>query len=195
MTAKKTTAATAELDRQIAADASEQDVAPDALARITDATGKLLELDAYIAGLERELKKHEEERRRLAESVLPSLMDEADVASLTLADGVSVLRSEQVFASIAKANAEAATSWLIAHGHGALVKDAFTIPLDKGDTKLAAKVTALLTKAGIGFERRSSVHPQTLVAFVKESLAQGRSLPKAITHHVQPCIVIKAKRK
>lgn len=195
--AKKTKpTATAELDAMIAADADAQDLPPASLGRLTTLAEDAAELSRRIIAAEAEIDSMTKERRRLTEQVLPSLMDEAGLSSLTLTDGATMTRGEQVYASIAKDRANEAAAWLVENGYSALVKDSISISFDKGDVKLSAKVVTMLTKAKIGFERRSAVHPQTLVAFVKESLTQGRKLPESISCHVQPCVVLKqAKRK
>ena len=187
--------ATDTLDALIAEDAAAQQASPDTLARITTAAAELQVLEARVDQLEQETKEAEREARRLAEQVLPSLMDEAGVPFLGLEDGSKLERTEAVFASIAKDNAREATQWLEEHGYGSLVKNGFYIPVDKGDVKLSAKVRKVLEKAGLPFDEQCGVHPQTLVAFVRESLSQGRELPKTITYHVQPKVVIKQSRK
>lgn len=194
-TAKPKGKATDQLDAMIAEDAAAQQASPDTLARITSAAIELQVLEARTKQLEAETEETKREARRLAEQVLPSLMDEAGVPFLGLEDGSKVERTEAVFASIVKDNAREATQWLEENGYGALVKNGFTIAVDKGDVKLAAKVRKVLEKAGLPFEEQCGVHPQTLVAFVKESLSQGRELPKTITYHVQPKVVIKQPKK
>lgn len=186
---------TDQLDTMIVEDAAAQQASPDVLAQITTAAAELQVLEARAKQLEEQTEETKREARRLAEQVLPSLMDEAGVPFLGLEDGSKLERTDAVFASIAKDNAREATQWLEDHGYGALVKNGFTITVDKGDVKLAAKVRKALQKAKLPFEEQCSVHPQTLVAFVKESLLQSRKLPKTITYHVQPKVVIKQPKK
>jgi hypothetical protein len=52
-----------------------------------------------------------------------------------------------------------------------------------------------LTKAKVKFAITNTIHPQTLKAFAKESVADGRKLPQQIAVHIQPVVHIKAPRK
>lgn len=149
-----------------------------------------------VVQLSESLEKAKAEVKRITEQVLPPLMDEAAITALKLADNLTLERGEAVFASISKANALEAANWLEENGHGAIVKFAFTIPLEKGDTKMEKLVRKTLKAAKIGYEESCSVHPQTLTAFVKESLEAGRTLPDSIAVHVQPIVKLKmAKAK
>lgn len=188
---------TPDLDAEIAADAANETANPDVLARITTAAQEMRKLQKeaeHFTGLAAE---RETEARRLSEQVLPPLMDEAGVTDLGLDDDTRVERMEKVYASIAKDNEAAAAQWLEKHGYGDIIKSSVVIPVDKGDIKTLTRLRSSLTKAGIAFEERSGVHPATLVAFVKESLTMNppRDLPKAIMHHTQAVVVLKAQKK
>lgn len=166
----------------------------DKLEAITAAAGQLLELQAQQQQLEDKAALVSGEMQRLTNEVLPALMDEAQIRQLMLDDGTPLSRVDDVFASISKADANAAADWLIANGYGSIVKMAFTIAVDKGDTKLQAKVRKLLAKERIGFEELSSVHSGTLRSFAKESVEAGRKLPPEIKVHIQPTVKVGKKK-
>lgn len=191
--AKPTTAATDDL---IARDSAERPApSADKLEAISTAAGQLLDLHAQQQVLEDKGALLAGEVLRLTQTVLPALMDEAGVPKLTLEDlGIDLARVDEVYASISKADANAAADWLVANGYGSIVKTAFTIPVDKGDLKLQAKIRSLLVKARIGFEELASVHSGTLRAFAKESVEQGRKLPAAIKVHIQPTVKVGKKK-
>jgi hypothetical protein len=121
-------------------------------------------------------------------------MDEATLKELTLVDDYSITRTENVYASITKANKAEATQWLESHGYGDLVKYSLTLPLTRGDKAGAAKVRALLTKAKVEYVEESSVHAQTLLAFVKESIREVRPLPASISVHTEPAVQLVMKK-
>jgi hypothetical protein len=191
---KTTPSATADLDALIEEDAKSVAVRPDTLAMITTEAHRMVEMATKAEELEKQAKEAAAEARRISEQILPPLMDEAGVPMLGLDDGSVITRSEQIYANIAKDNLEDATEWLVANGYGALVKNAFTIPVDKGDVKAVARIRSVLIKGKIEFDEAPSVHPRTLVAFVKESLAEGRQLPEAITYHIQPRVDLKKSK-
>ena len=194
-TRPKTMPTASATDDLIAQDAAERPaLSADKLEAITAAAGQLLELEGQAAELEDKLAILNGEGIRLKQEVLPALMDEAGVTSLRLDDDTTLSRDDAVFASIAKADANTASEWLIANGYASIVKMAFAIPVDKGDVKLQKQIRALLAKARIGYEEQSSVHPGTLRSFAKESVEAGRKLPPEIKVHVQPTVKVARKK-
>jgi len=189
------TADTSAIDALLAEDAAATPVAPDTLARIREQAVLLDKLERDARSFTAEAEACEKEARRIAEHVLPQLMDEAGLPAIELDDDTRIERGEDVYASISAANAPAATAWLEKNGYGSLVKFGFVIAVDKGDTKLAAHIRGVLVKARIGYEEKGGVHAATLTAFVKEAISAGRSLPPSITHHVQPRVRVKKAKK
>lgn len=183
------------LAAQMAADAAAIDVAPDTLARITTTAHELQAAESLVAQVECDLKEAQATVSRLRNEVLPALMDEAGVKELVLDDGAKVTRNEEVYASLAKDKRAAACAWLVKNGYGGLVKNQFAIALPRGDTKAATALSALLKKAKVKFEFFQTVHAQTLLAFVRESIEAGRKLPPTITYHVQPSVKVKSDRQ
>lgn len=166
----------------------------DKLDQITKAAGQLIELTAKAAVVDAQAALISDEITRLTQTVLPGLMDEAQLKQLVLDDGTPLKREDDVYASISKDNANAAADWLIANGYGSIVKMGFNIAVDKGDTKLQAKIRKLLTKECIGYEELSSVHSGTLRSFAKESVEAGRKLPPVIKVHIQPTVKVGKKK-
>jgi len=176
----------AAIDALLAEDAATLPVVPDMLARIMATAHEMVKLEREAQEALDRSEKLSKDARRLAETVLPQLMDEAGLPAIELDDDTRIERGDDVYASVSAANAPAATAWLEENGYGSIVKFGFTIPIDKGDTELADKVRATLTDAAIPFEEKGGVHANTLTAFVKESLEKHRALPEAITYHIQP---------
>lgn len=176
------------------AEARSNDTPADLLTRIVGAAEELRQLQEKKAGYEDILVHVEKDMRRLSETVLPALMDEAGVPELRLADDVRLIRTEEVYASISKANAAMARSWLECHGYGSIVKDRVICEFDPGQHDEANKVRKALDKQGVAYELNSSVHAGTLKAFVREMLAAGNELPDCFSVHVQPVVVTKQSR-
>lgn len=187
----------ADLDAEIAADAANEAPTRDMLSLITATAHQMKQHQGKAEKLTEEAAVEQKEARRLAEQVLPPLMDEAGVTDVGLDDDTMITRAEEYYASISQENQSEASAWLDKNGYGSLLKMAIIIPVDKGDTRATKTICALLKKARVGFAVKSSVHGATLKAFVKESLTMNppRALPDAITHHVQPVVVLKAKKK
>lgn len=193
---KVTAAEQAELTRMAEEDAQQEPVSPDKLAIIVSTAHQLQRLERSITEAQGVLERLTKEKQRLEFMVLPGLMDESRLKDFTLDDGWKVLREDAVYASISKDNAPVACEWLNKNGYGDIVKTMFTIPVPKGPEAPAAvkSLRALLAKHKVVFAYTSAVHPQTLKAFVKESIEKSRKLTPAITVHQQPCVSLKAPK-
>lgn len=188
----KGVADTSAIDALVAGD--EVQAGPDQLAQIMAAAEELRQVTRAAIAAEAEYDRLKDEMRRIAETVLPSLMDSAGVLKLSLDDGTELIRGDEVYASISEANAVAAGDWMVANGFGALVKTIIALPFEKGDVKGIEKAKKILQKYSLIFALKTSIHAQTLKAFVKESIEEGRKLPESITYHQQPTAKLKAPK-
>lgn len=181
-------AGTAELDAMLVADAEQPKVVtPDLLKNITQTAELLVLQEQAVASLQQLLAEAQAKVTQTATAVLPALLDEAGVKSLTLANGNTVLCEDLLFASISKANAPAACKWLRENKLGDIIKSACTVTLPKGaPAKVLKALEASLRKQKLIYEFAEGVHPSTLKAFVRESKEKGRVLPDAFTVHEQP---------
>jgi len=167
----------------------------DKLDAITQGAAQILVRTARIQKLEEEIAREQQALKLLQEQTLPALMEEAQIPSIGIDDDYTLERQRQVFANITKPNAAKACWWLQKAGYGAIVKANFKINVDKGDQLLQARIRKGLEKAKIPFEESVGVHPQTLNAFVRESLEQGRKLTPLIGVHCQQVAVLVRKKQ
>lgn len=154
------------------------------LAEVVALGEKLERLDAEAAELEARLRAKSKEIRQLADRELPDALGQLGLQELTLADGVKVGLKEVVSAGIGDENREQAHGWLRAEGHGDLIKNEVTVTFGKGEDEYAEKLVARIQEAHedgeLRFgscEQRERVHPQTLLAFIREQLRGGAPLP------------------
>ena len=131
---------------------------------------KILELEAQI-------KEEKNLYKKLSEIELPELMETLGLSEFSLVDGSKVTIKESVQASITKANEQAAFQWLRDNGFGDLIKNEIKTVFGKGQEELAEEAANKLQEIGVEVNRKKSVHPSTLKAFVKEELSQGRDVP------------------
>lgn len=185
------------IDDEMVSDADQPKVVEkDKLDQIVATATELIGINKTIAELSAQIGEKNKEALRLANEVLPNLLDEAGISDLGLSDDFRVKRSEEIYANISKENMSATVSWLEANNYADIVRYGILIPLGKGDVKMAKMAKVLLTKAKLGFEEIQTIHAQTLKAFVKESLASDppRVLPKTIGVHIQPVAIIVAAK-
>ncbi len=174
-------------------------VGADLLQRITAAATELAGAVKTVATIEEQLEKAKSRVLNLRTQALPQLFDEAGIPGLDIDEATRVERDTEVYCSISEANQAAAATWLRENNLGSVVKEVIFIPIDKGDTERVKQITQVLVKNKIGFAEKSTVHPQTLKALVKERLADAKPIGAAITYHTQPVVNVKvikqSKRK
>ena len=159
----------------------EEESSPEQMALLHRLCDKLESEERAVEAAEGELKKAQERVRRLREHDIPDLMRSCGVKKLTTTSGLDVAMREAVRATWPKDGPQKleAMEWLEANGHGGLVKREFVIKFSREDEAWAKKFEADLRKRKreLNVERKESVHPQTLCAFLREQLAEGAQVP------------------
>jgi hypothetical protein len=147
------------------------------LGEVSKLAKRQLELQKEVEELEKALEIKKKQLDSVQREDLPSLMSSLGLKSFTLDSGQSVNVKHEVKASIPKANQEEAFSWLTENGGGALIKNEITALFKMGEAEKADELLNLLTDQGFRAERKKNVHPQSLVAFIKERLEEGEDVP------------------
>ena len=152
-----------------------------------------LERDINVVNLKLEplLKRH----RELTTTNLPDAMKEAGVGDeFHLARDWKVVRKSTMTASLPtpggidkerdtnkqaemKERLETGLAFLVKTGNQGIIKNLFQIHLAKGETNRAKGIIHFLRTRKIPFTHGKTVHPQTLSAFVREQIAEGREVP------------------
>tara|TARA_R100001086_G_scaffold247643_2_gene182439 strand:- start:1233 stop:1811 length:579 start_codon:yes stop_codon:yes gene_type:complete len=155
----------------------EEDISDDELSNVSKAAQKVIDIQAEISALEAELKAKKEELRNVAEQQLPELMQGLNLVEFTTASGFKISVENFYNAYISEANREKAHNWLQENGHGGLIKNEISVLFGKGQDEAARSLVESLEQRGVSPNVKQGVHPQTLKAFVKEQLTQGRDIP------------------
>lgn len=134
-------------------------------------------LEKQIESLEESLKLTKEKHRFQQTEVVPGMMQELGVNSLELEGGYKVGIKDEYYGKISEDNAYAAFEWLRANGLDGIVKTAVSVSFGKGEDQQAQDVVDWLAEQGVPAMVKSTVHPQTLKAFVKERISSGLELP------------------
>lgn len=171
-------------------DYSDEEMEPtiDALAVVRTLVAQMNEAEREVDRLEEELKQATSHFREYRENLVPTAMLDCGLTSVTTADGFAVEMREEVRASFpsgdseeSQAKRDVAFAWLQENGHTALVKNSITLKFGKEEQTWAQSFFEMLDRLGVRehavVERHEAIHPSTLVAFVKEQLAQGSSIP------------------
>lgn len=151
------------------------------MARIEGLAQEQLDADTRVANLEEQLVEAKEVLRNISESRLPTLLEESGLvlSTITTPAGHVIKVDEVIRGSIPKANQEPAFKWLEDNDNGNLIKRNFSIDFGKGDEKWADKFQrdCAQRKKPLNIKRKKTVHPQSLLAFVRQQLADGVDFP------------------
>ena len=141
-----------------------------------------LKAQSEVERVEGELKLAKESLRKIAEEDLPEAMREAGMLSFTLGNGFKVDVKDNVRASITEANKPAAHAWLREHGYEALIKSEVAVIFPRTESGAMPDVLEELRKR-FGEDRvdaKESVHPQTLLAWLRERMAEAGDAEKRV---------------
>lgn len=161
----------ASLDEQLFAESQlPQDQDLSGIAALAEQRAQVAERLAY---LEDELERGKVLLREYDEVRLPEAMSAIGLSRFSTETGVTVTVEPFVSANIREVDRAAAFDWLTENGHGDLIKHEITASFSRGEDADAAAARKLLESQGYSVRDKSSVHPQTLTAFVKEQLRKA----------------------
>lgn len=135
------------------------------------------ELEAKVAEITQALQTAQDELRSVREKDLPELLDKLQVSRFETNNGLEVVLSEKVTASISKDRSDQAMGWLRKNGHGRLIDRVVSVKFTVGHDEEAEKLRKELQAKELEVDDKSSVHASRLSAFVREQLQKGTDLP------------------
>lgn len=115
----------------------------------------------------------------LAETILPSLLDELDIKGLQLSETQKLEIKEKITANIPAAKLDEGCAWLEKNGHGAIIKQQITTEFGTNEGEKADKVVEAIKALELGIEPsvKRSVNHMTLGALVRGLLTEGEEVP------------------
>jgi hypothetical protein len=150
------------------------------LGRVATLANQIVAFDKTIADGEKDLKVLKEQRRQLAEDMLPALMTEHGLTEITLNNGSKVSVRKFYSCTIPADKTPLALEWLRDNGHDGLIKHRVTIDFtrDKDDQALVLKEE--LEDRGLYPSDKEWVEPSTLRGFAREQVEDGKNLPDTL---------------
>lgn len=145
--------------------------------RVISLCNLLIEQESAVEKAETELKRLKAEALRTKREDLPTLMQEFGLDSMKLENGFEISIKEDVEARIAEQYREAAHAWLSNNGFGGLIKTEVVVEFGRGEHEEALICANVLREGHEHVNLEEVVHPQTLKAFIREQLSEGRSVP------------------
>lgn len=154
----------------------------------------ILACNPSVPELEDALRRKKEELSKLKEVDLPNAVESFGLSEFKLLDNSVVSIKEEVYAGITEENKKSAFEWLEATDNDGIIKNEVKCPFGKGQDAEAKQLVDLLAGQGFSFTNSRTIHPQTLKAFVKRQLEDGKPVPTDIfSIHIKKIAVIKTK--
>jgi hypothetical protein len=136
-----------------------------------------IELEDDITDLEERLTEMNEKLDHVKKELLPEAMLEIGMERFDLSSGEKLAIKRIIGASIKLSNREEAYQWLRKNGFGSLIKGEIVTKFPAGKEKDMRKLFKEILAKKYLAEMKETVHTQTLGAFVREQLEEGKALP------------------
>lgn len=144
---------------------------------------ELIAAEAYKKEIEQQLEVANNLVKDLSENRIPSAAEGLE-GKFDIGDGLTLILKEEIRASIAGDKKVPAIKWLDDNDYGHIVKRQLVFEFGKDDQDrfddFIDAVSPILLEQRIVLKENFTVHPQTLVAFVREKLGEGVQLPKDV---------------
>lgn len=151
----------------------------DSLVRLRGLAVAALMFETLTQRLEEFCKVVAAEQKDLAENIIPSLMDELEIPSLSLSETQQLAIKTKTTANIPAARLEEGCKWLEENGFGAIIKQVVSTEFGTKEGAKAVKVVEAIKALDLGISPsvKKSVNHMTLGALVREQLEGGAELP------------------
>lgn len=148
-------------------------------ARLKSGVAALVAATQRVLDLQRVLAEAKEERRKLAEVILPDLFAEEGVTKLDFEGGVKASLVTVAVGSLPKEPSAraAAIEWFAANGYEDLVKTTVSAAYGRGERHEAQQLAERLAATHAAVKVDEGVHAQTLGKICRERVAQGLPTP------------------
>lgn len=152
-------------------------VDPEKTNRIGQLCQKLSDTQKDIQRTEEQLKEKKKVERELSEISIPEAMREAGMDDFKCSEeygGARVKVSDFITARIKASNQEEALQYLRDNGAGHLIKNTISVDFDTNEDTEAQNFVQDLQARSMNCKQKQGVHTQTLGAYVREEIKNGR---------------------
>tara|TARA_S200002703_G_scaffold12173_1_gene10850 strand:- start:7446 stop:8000 length:555 start_codon:yes stop_codon:yes gene_type:complete len=141
---------------------------------------KLQDLNNAIVVTEEQVKELKRQADKISQEVIPTMMQEMNLASLKLADGSALEVKPTVLASIWADKKDEAYKWLQDNGYGELIKNEITVAFGTKENAKAQQYAVLAQGQGFEPSQKLKVEPSTLRGMIRERIEAGLDVPSDI---------------
>lgn len=148
------------------------------LSRLSSLAQQLIDAEDQVASLENQIKAAKEEVGRLSELAIPELMSDVGVREFKLSNGLKVSVKPFFSGKITDENAGEAYDWLDQRGFSDIVKGELIVQFRRNED--VTEIMELAHQLNFDTKEKMGIHHQTLSAFIKEQITEGKDLPREL---------------
>lgn len=149
----------------------------DDLGLLADLARRMFLAEAEVQKAEEDLRAKKARLAEISEKDIPEVMSRCGMQEYVTTTGLRIKIRSDVSGKITEANRSAAIQWLDEHGFGGLVKRKVFVEFPQEKESAARTLAANLRKKFENVGEDYSVHPQSLYAWAREQLREGRECP------------------
>jgi len=164
----------AEIEADSATASDVEKLSGDKLSSVSQIAEKLRLQEELVEGLKQSLKDANQTLYKLRDDILPTALQELGLTGLSLADGSKVTVKPVYGGHISEANKEEAHQWLRDNGFGDIIKNTVSCQFGRGEDHKAHMFRRYLEEQGMEPGQKTEVHAQTLKAWVRERVEDGK---------------------
>ena len=146
--------------------------------KLSEELEKLKSIQAQIQEAEKNLKDLKSDEKVQSGVVIPKLMEDMNLSSLTLKDG-SEVSIKKIYSATIKADKKAeAYQWLRNNGLGDIIKNDITVTFGQGEENKALAYATLAKGQGFEPAQKEAVHAMTLKVTMEDWKNKGNEVPE-----------------
>jgi len=146
--------------------------------KLSEELEKLKTIQAQIQKKEEELKDLKSDEKVQSGVVIPKIMEEMNLKTLTLRDG-SEVSVKKIYSATIKADKKAeAYQWLRDNGLGDIIKNNITVTFGQGEENKAMAYATLAKGQGYEPAQEEKVHAMTLKVTMEDWKNKGHDVPE-----------------
>ena len=150
-----------------------------AMKRLMTMAREVIETETLVNDLEENLSDLKKKLNRMKTVELPDMMAECGMSEFKTDTGFNIKVEDFVSGSLPKDDDRrmAAIHWLESNGGESLIKSELTMAFEKSQHNEALSLMAQLQEQGYHVNSKMGVHPQTLLAHIRERMKNGDEVP------------------
>jgi hypothetical protein len=151
----------------------------DSMQRLVSMAREVIETERLVEELEENLSDLKKRLNKMKTVDLPDQMAECGLSEFKTDTGFRISIEDFVSGSLPKdeRKRDAALKWLESNGAESLIKTEIALQFGKSEHNRALALVADLADKGYDVSSKMGIHPQTLIAHIKERLRNGDEVP------------------